>query len=66
LGFEKGSEVIPREGLHYFNRIWARYFLLIPKLNRERISKSIETEGSPFSILATLDWLEANILANCA
>ena len=51
---------------NYFNSIWTRYFLDMPKLKRERISKSMDTEGSPFSILATLDWLDANILANCA
>ena len=36
-----------------------------PRARSERISKSIDTEGSPDSIFAILDWLDFTIFANC-
>ena len=35
--------------------IFARVFLLVPRASKERMSKSIETVGSPASIFATRD-----------
>ncbi len=42
----------------------ARSALEAPRAIREQMIRSIVTEGSPASILATRDWLEAIILAN--
>ena len=40
--------------------------LLAPMARSDFITRSTETLGSPFSILATLDWLDFSILASCA
>ena len=43
----------------------AIFFLLAPSASKDLIWRFTDTVGSPFSILATLDWLDFNILANC-
>src|SRR5438128_2422842 len=42
----------------------ARSATLAPSTSRELTSRSIDTDGSPASILATRDWLERRRLAN--
>jgi hypothetical protein len=43
---------------------FASCFRFNPRTNRERSWRSSDTEGSPASILATLDWLDASVLAS--
>ena len=39
-------------------------FLVSPMASRDFTSRSMETDGSPFSILAIRDWLDFNFLAS--
>lgn len=45
-------------GEKFYASIPARHFLDATNANNDRTSRSIETEGSPHSIFATLDWLD--------
>lgn len=45
---------------------FARSFCVAPKASKDLIRRSIDTDGEPASIFATLDWLDLTILANSA
>ncbi len=63
------SAHIQRTGVHIEDNqssamMPARSCLDVPSASSDLTSKSIETEGSPASILAIRDWLELRSLAN--
>jgi len=61
----KKYSFIPNQRKHRFQLIaLAILFLVAPTASNDLTRRSSETVGSPFSIFATLDWLELSIFAN--